>query len=101
MKNVILTEKRNADEFAAAIAIQYINDLTMDNDNSDAVEKLKTDSATINDIAQLYDLYDYAEIAITKETPDLDSFYSVKEEKDEVKDEIMDENDLDELLGKV
>ena len=97
----ILTKARTLDEFAAAIAIQYLNDLTMDNDNSEAVEKLKADPTTVNDIAALYDLYDYADIPVTKDLTDLASFYTVEDDGSAGDDdsELLDDSDLDSLMG--
>lgn len=96
--DIILTKARSLDEFSAAIAIQYINDLTMDNDNSEQVEKLKGDETIINDITAMYDLYDFAEVSQTEELADLSTFFSVEETEDSEED-LLDDSDLDDLMG--
>ena len=97
--DIILTKGRTLEEFSAAIAIQYINDLTMDNDNSEQVEKLKADATTVSQIASLYELYDFAEVATTEEIPALDSFFSIEEVGDESGDEILSDEDLDAMYS--
>ena len=46
----ILQKSRSEQEFADAVAVQYLNDLSTDNDNSDKLEDLKKDTEIINKI---------------------------------------------------
>ena len=101
----ILSKPRTLEEFTAAISIQYLNDLTMDNDNSDRVENLKKDTNTVNSITSLYTLYDFAEVPTTNELLDLNDFVSFSEGT--LKDDgvtidasdLLDDSELDTLLG--
>ena len=101
--NDILIKPRNLDEFAASIANNYLNDLTMDNDNSDKVEALKLEVTTRNSIIELFSLYDYAKIKTTKTLVGLDTFFTITDtddgSSDDDDDTPIDEDDLDKLLG--
>ena len=101
--NDILIKPRNLDEFAASIANNYLNDLTMDNYNSDKVEALKLEVTTRNSIIELFGLYDYAKIKTTKTLVGLDTFFTITDTDDgsgdDDDDAPIDEDDLDKLLG--
>lgn len=67
----ILQKTRSIEEFADAIAVQYLNDLSNDNDNSDKLEALKKDKDIKMKIKELYELYDFAETKESKVTKSL------------------------------
>ena len=94
----ILAEGKTLDQFAANINLQYLNCLTLDNDNSAQVEKLKQDTTILNDISALYELYDYADVETTDKLSDLSDFFTVSEVAEEETEDLTD-SDLDELMG--
>ena len=100
----ILIKPRSLDEFSASIANNYLNQLTMDNDNSDKVEALKLEVTTRNSIIELFGLYDYAEIKTVKTLPALDAFFTIVDVDSslETDDEtLIDDKDLDKLMDEM
>lgn len=99
--DIILSKSSTIEEFRATIYIQYINDLTTDNDNSDKVERLKADKSILNQIQELYELYDFAEIPVASKTGSLDDIFITVEESEtlsDADDELVKDEDLDKLL---
>lgn len=96
----ILTQACNLNEFEGAIATQYLNHLSLDNDNSEKLQKLKEDPSIKNDIAQLYELYDYADVPMVDSLSELSEFTTTTTTSDS-EGSILNEDDLDDLLGSV
>lgn len=71
----ILCKARNLEEFEAAVADQYLNDLSCDNDNSVALEKYKAQAEIKAQIAAIYKFYDFAEAKSTKVTKTFDEIF--------------------------
>ena len=98
----ILIKPKNLDEFAASIANNYLNDLTMDNDNSIKVEALKRDVTTINSITEIFSLYDYTKVETVKTLVGLDTFFTITDTDDGYGDDDdtpIDDDDHDVLLS--
>ena len=55
----VLTKSCSLDEFTAAVYLSYVDFLSMDNDNTDMVNMLKSSVEMTDHIKKLYDLYDY------------------------------------------
>lgn len=71
----ILHKSRSFDEFRAAIAVQYLNYLSVDNDNSDKLDIFKNSEEIKEQIRKIYEYYDFREIAKKKVTADFDSLF--------------------------
>ena len=71
----ILTKAVSYDEFASAMAIQYVNVLNCDNDNSSKLEAYKESEAVAGKIKELYSLYDFAASKTVEVTATFDSFF--------------------------
>ena len=71
----ILCKARSLEEFEAAIATQYLNDLSCDNDNSVALEKYKSQAEVKAQIAAIYKFYDFAEAKSAKVTKTFDDIF--------------------------
>lgn len=97
----ILRKGKTIEKFSANIAVQYLNDLTTDNDNSEKVERLKADSNVVNMIQELYSLYDFAEIPVATKSATLSELFTTVEEKPEgaESDSLVSDEDLDSLMG--
>ena len=89
----ILQKTRSEKEFADAIAVQYLNDLSTDNDNSENLEALKKNKDIQRKITEIYELYDFAEmkdVVVSKSLEDcVEEEYS--EEHKESKDKMVDD----------
>lgn len=68
----ILSKRCSFTEFQAALSINYLNLLCLDNDNSEKLIEFKKN--LINIIKTLYDLYDYKEVEEVELELDLDEF---------------------------
>ena len=99
----VLIERCSFEEFSAAIAIQYLNHLSLDNDNSEELQKLKADPSIINDINQLYELYDFADIPTVDTVPSLSNFITITtpSPSEPSDDSMLDEEGLDELFTSI
>lgn len=74
--DAILQKTRSFEEFSAAVAVQYLNDLAIDNDNADKLEELKSAEEIKTMIQGLYDLYDLAEVSTAPCIGEEDDFFS-------------------------
>lgn len=74
--DAILMKKRSFDEFFAAMSIEYMNDLSTDNDNSDKLQQFKKEKDVIEQVRAIYELYDFAEVKSVDITDTLDSFFT-------------------------
>lgn len=97
--NEILKSPRSFDEFKAAVATAYINDLSMDNDNSEKLKTFKADETVVNQIRDLYNLYDFMQVEGVKVEVNFEELFSEVEEA-KAEDSIGDEM-LDDLFGKM
>lgn len=97
--NDILQKKCNFDEFTAAISAQYLNDLSIDNDNSEKLQAFKQSKEIIEQIRGIYELYDFAEEKTVKVTLKFDDLFETtgsgveeddKADKDEAARKILD-----------
>lgn len=75
----ILQKKCNYEEFSSAVAIQYLNDLSTDNDNSDELEEYKQLKDTQDLIKDLYTSYDFSAESIIKVEEEFESFFTIDE----------------------
>lgn len=80
LSDSILIKKRNFAEFQAAVAVNYINNLSTDNDNSAKLAEFKKDKTIVDQIQQIYELYDFAEAKTVAKADSLDAFFSEEEE---------------------
>lgn len=87
------------DEFSAAVYDQYVNCLSMDNDNWEKLDQFKKMEQTQNDIAMLYSNYGFAEIKSVETTPNLSAFAIVSDDDGSDKDSVLSEDDLSGLFG--
>ena len=71
----LLTEGRTFEEFRAAMAIQYLNDLATDNDNSEKLETFKESPEIQKKIKDIYYSYDFAAIKTKKVEKSFGSFF--------------------------
>ncbi len=98
----ILLKPRTAEEFAEGIFVQYVNDLTCDNDNSYKVEQLKSDETVRSKIRDLFAQYDFAQIPEVEGAFDLDEIVSIKvvdkEEEEGVGECLLSDSDISDLL---
>jgi predicted metal-dependent hydrolase len=78
----ILQKQRNLAEFTDAISIQYLNDLSTDNDNSEKLEDFKNSKEIKEQIKQIYDLYDFAEEKVVDLSVDFDDLFSTTDGPD-------------------
>lgn len=78
----ILQKQRNLAEFTDAISIQYLNDLSTDNDNSEKLEDFKNSKEIKEQIKQIYDLYDFAEEKVVDLSVDFDDLFSTTDDPD-------------------
>lgn len=97
----ILQKKRNFEEFMAAMAIHYFNDLSCDNDNSEKLEAFKQDKEIKEQIKSIYESYDFAEvktIECNKTWDDLFVEEEIPEDHDEKKEAM--KRRLDSISGR-
>lgn len=88
----ILQKRRSYDEFNSAISIQYLNDLSTDNDNSEKLEGFKSSTEIQAEIKNLYNLYDFVK-PIEKTTEDnLDDLFDEVAEEESI--DVSSEEDL-------
>ncbi len=94
----VLSSKKSFEDFFAAIAVAYINDLSCDNDNSEKLSLFKKQSDTVEQVRKLYDLYDFAEV---KSVEVVDTFGSLFADIDEEKEEGEDKKDdfVDDIIN--
>lgn len=78
--DIILQKKRGNAEFKAAVAIQYMNDLSTDNDNSEKLQSFKNSTPVREQLQKLYSLYDFGEVKTTDPAPSLDALFSEAED---------------------
>lgn len=93
----ILSAKRNFTDFQAAMADQYLNDLSTDNDNSEKLQAFKKDKDIVAQMQQIYECYGFAE-AKTVEVDLGDADFFLEEESAETtaaKDDM-----VEDLLGR-
>lgn len=57
----ILIKPLSFEEFQSAIAVAYLNNLSMDSDNDEKLQQYKIDETIVSDIQMLYNLYDFSE----------------------------------------
>ena len=94
----ILSRPMSLAEFSSAMAAQYLNFLSLDNDNCEQVMKLEENEQIKNDIQQIYSHYGLAETKKTAETFDLSAFTHVASEE-HVDSSDFDIDDLSALFG--
>lgn len=85
----LIQKKRTFDEFCSIMAVQYFNDLSCDNDNSDKLEAYKIDSDIRSQLKNIYESYDFAENKSVKNTMKWEDIFSEEEttpEHEEKKD---------------
>ena len=58
----ILAKTRSYEEFAAAVAVEYLNDLTCDHDHSAQLATFKSSTDIQDKIRDLYSCYDFCEV---------------------------------------
>ena len=98
--DIILAKPRTLDEFRSAVAVQYLNDLTTDNDNSEKVERLKEDPTIVNQVRGIYECYDFANVPVANVAAGLASMFTeVEEGKPTDDDALIDDKDLDTMLS--
>lgn len=98
--DIILAKPRTLDEFRSAVAVQYLNDLTTDNDNSDKVERLKEDPTIVNQVRGIYECYDFADVPMANVAAGLTSMFTEVDEGKSVGDDVLiDDKDLDTMLS--
>ena len=96
----ILVRGLSFDEFAAALNNQYINCLSLDNDNCEKIGKLKVQEQNVADVSAMYALYNFAEEKTTDIVADFSTFVTLGDDSDDGSDSsILDESDLSALLG--
>ena len=76
----ILARKKTLEEFEAAVAVSYLNDLGTDNDNSEKLELYKNSPEIKEEIRKLYELYDFAEKETVEITESFDDIFGFAEE---------------------
>lgn len=76
----MLQKPRSKEEFFAAMAIQYVNHLTTDNDNSEKVERLKHDESIVAQMSSIYDEYSFSAISLATSKPALSDIFTIKDD---------------------
>lgn len=92
----ILAASRSFEEFNSAIAIQYLNDLATDNDNSEKLEAFKKETEIVDKIRDIFSSYDFASVKTKKAEKSFGSFFSEEEEKPNTSKK----DTMDDLLNK-
>lgn len=97
--NAILRAPKGFDDFSAAVAVQYLNHLSVDNDNSEKLQALKKDEHIVSEIRELFGYYNFAKIEEAKVSVDFDGLFS---EIDETKasSDASDDKMMDDLFSK-
>lgn len=93
--NIILRSPKGFDDFFAAVAVQYLNHLSVDNDNSEKLQALKKDDHIVSEIRELFGYYDFAKIEEVKVSVNFDDLFSevddTKMSSDAIDDKMMDD----------
>lgn len=95
LEKVVLAP-RNGDEFFEAICTEFINDLSLDNDNSERLETFKKSQDIRNAVSNIYKYYD---LACAKEIPvddEMEGLFVTCTEEEEVRESV---GDIDAILG--
>lgn len=90
--NKILYKKYSFEEFSAAIGIEYLNHLALDNDVSDKLALLKSSREIQEQIRMIYELYDFADTKAVKVKLSFNELFTETtspESTDEEGDEVM------------
>ena len=74
--DAILLKKRSFKEFCHAMAVEYINALSTDNDNSAKLQDYKKSSTLQEELKKIYDFYDFAETKTVDPAEELEAFFS-------------------------
>ncbi len=98
--DALLMKKRSFEEFTAIISINYLNDLSMDNDNSEKLSQFKNDKTLIEQIRGIYETYDFAEVKTVEVTDDFNSFFSEDEEETKTTSGKADDDMVEDLLSR-
>lgn len=90
----ILQKKCSFNDFVDAISVQYLNDLSTDNDNSIALEDFKKNKDIKAQIKEIYECYDFSEmeeVDVTSTLEECSEAEAVKSEKEVTKDALVDD----------
>lgn len=97
----IVNKPQSFEEFCAVFNNQYINALSVDNDNSEKIEQLKKSEDIVSDLKELYCYYDLVKLEEAETKSCFDDFFTEIEEssKDSSSGEYG-EDELNKLFGK-
>lgn len=98
----IVKTPQTYEEFSAVFANQYINVLSLDNDNSEKVQQLKKSDDIQSELKELYALYDLVKMEEVESTTNFDDFFvEVEDAKTSSGDDSsFGEDELNDLFGK-